>query len=459
MEHETIHLRQATPEDAAVILAHRRGMFRDMWAGTAEQLDRMIEATGPWLAGALADGSYHGWLAETADGQVVAGGGVIVTPWLARPREGDPRRAVIVNVYTEPGWRGRGLARRIMAGHPRLAPRAGPALGRPPCQRRRAAPLRDAGLRAHQRDAPAARADAWSVGLAPRCGTIRAMVASVVPGVRDPSDEIRAAAVDARPPTAPHDPSRRHGRRHAAPADGPALGRSAGGRAPLMDRRPSRPAGDPALGPRRTTRARRRPHRLLRRHRPRRERPGAARAGPQPGAPRGRAASRTCGSSWRPPTTVRRRPCWRPGCAPRPGRRSSDGCVVRAPRPWRAHRPPGHPRPAQPVGQRLPARGAVLQLAPRADAALGPRLRRRARGGPPAGLQPLGALLGPGAGPRAAGRGRPSLAALARHGAAPRPGLSRGGDGGDEGTRTPDPRDANAVLSQLSYIPTGRAAV
>ena len=29
--------------------------------------------------------------------------------------------------------------------------------------------------------------------------------------------------------------------------------------------------------------------------------------------------------------------------------------------------------------------------------------------------------------------------------------------GGDEGTRTPDPCDANAVLSQLSYIPTGRA--
>ena len=34
----------------------------------------------------------------------------------------------------------------------------------------------------------------------------------------------------------------------------------------------------------------------------------------------------------------------------------------------------------------------------------------------------------------------------------------RRGFGGDEGTRTPDPRDANAVLFQLSYIPTGGRA-
>ena len=31
--------------------------------------------------------------------------------------------------------------------------------------------------------------------------------------------------------------------------------------------------------------------------------------------------------------------------------------------------------------------------------------------------------------------------------------------GGDEGTRTPDPCDANAVLSQLSYIPTGAESI
>ena len=46
--------------------------------------------------------------------------------------------------------------------------------------------------------------------------------------------------------------------------------------------------------------------------------------------------------------------------------------------------------------------------------------------------------------------------ALVRHGThtAQLAERENGRDGGDEGTRTPDPRDANAVLSQLSYIPT-----
>jgi GNAT superfamily N-acetyltransferase len=114
MEGEEIRIRVATPRDREAILAHRRGMFQDMGVATAEELDRMVGVTAPWLAASLADGSYRGWLAETADGRVVAGGGVIITPWLARPREADPRHAVIVNVYTDPGWRGRGVARLIM---------------------------------------------------------------------------------------------------------------------------------------------------------------------------------------------------------------------------------------------------------------------------------------------------------------------------------------------------------
>ncbi len=109
-----ITIRTATPLDSAVILHHRRRMFEDMQEGSAQDLDRMAEATGPWLDRALADGSYRGWLAETAVSQVVAGGGVLISSWPAGPRDPYTRRAVILNVYCELEFRRRGLARQLM---------------------------------------------------------------------------------------------------------------------------------------------------------------------------------------------------------------------------------------------------------------------------------------------------------------------------------------------------------
>jgi len=89
-------------------------MFRDMGEGTLEELDRMVEVAKPWLARALADGSYRHWLALDAAGRVVGGGGVLLGPWPANPKDPCTERAVILNVYTEPEFRKRGIARLIM---------------------------------------------------------------------------------------------------------------------------------------------------------------------------------------------------------------------------------------------------------------------------------------------------------------------------------------------------------
>jgi GNAT superfamily N-acetyltransferase len=78
------------------------------------ELEAMDVTFVPYVQRSLAEGTYRGWLACTSDGQVVAGGGLIVHDWPARPRDYDPRRAYILNVYTEPAYRGHGLARRIM---------------------------------------------------------------------------------------------------------------------------------------------------------------------------------------------------------------------------------------------------------------------------------------------------------------------------------------------------------
>jgi len=109
-----ITIREAAADESAIILHQRRSMFRDMGEGTVEELDRMAEVAGPWLARALADGLYRHWLALEGTGRVVGGGGVLLCSWPASPKDPCSERAVILNMYTEPEFRRQGIARQIM---------------------------------------------------------------------------------------------------------------------------------------------------------------------------------------------------------------------------------------------------------------------------------------------------------------------------------------------------------
>jgi GNAT superfamily N-acetyltransferase len=110
---DPITIREAGVQDAPVILHHRRSMFQDMKEGTLADLDRMSSKSEPWLEAALATGSYRGWLAM-ADSRVVGGGGVLLCSWPASPKDPFLRRPIILNVYTEPDFRKRGIARLVM---------------------------------------------------------------------------------------------------------------------------------------------------------------------------------------------------------------------------------------------------------------------------------------------------------------------------------------------------------
>ncbi len=107
-------LRAATVDDAATIARHRGLMFLDMGSVTGEQSETLISATEPWLAEMLATGEYRGWLIQNT-AEVVAGGGIHLRELPPGPDCLNVGRwGHIVNVYTAPEHRRRGLARMVM---------------------------------------------------------------------------------------------------------------------------------------------------------------------------------------------------------------------------------------------------------------------------------------------------------------------------------------------------------
>ncbi len=112
-------LRVATAADAAAIGGHRAAMFRDMGSvADDETAEALARAAADYLAGSLADGTYAGWLAVDAAGLVVGGAGVQLRPIVPRPRPGGGvltgPQALLLNVYTVPAWRGRGVAAALV---------------------------------------------------------------------------------------------------------------------------------------------------------------------------------------------------------------------------------------------------------------------------------------------------------------------------------------------------------
>jgi GNAT superfamily N-acetyltransferase len=109
----SITIREGTIADISEIARQRRRMCEDMNYTDAAVLSAMVNATADYLKKAIPEGSFRSWLACDS-GRVVAGGAVVISAWPAHAYDLECRRATILNVYTEPEFRRRGIARQIM---------------------------------------------------------------------------------------------------------------------------------------------------------------------------------------------------------------------------------------------------------------------------------------------------------------------------------------------------------
>jgi GNAT superfamily N-acetyltransferase len=94
-------------------------MFQDMGDVSDDGFEILRAKARLRLKEWLESGDYSGWLATPADKPetVVGGAGIQLQPILPRPRHasiiGEGRQGTIVNVFTEPQWRRRGIAGRL----------------------------------------------------------------------------------------------------------------------------------------------------------------------------------------------------------------------------------------------------------------------------------------------------------------------------------------------------------
>ena len=108
-----VTIREGTTADIPEIARQRRRMCEDMNYTDFDVLSAMVNATAGYLKKAIPEGSFRSWLA-CDNGRVVAGGAIVISAWPAHAYDLECRRATILNVYTEPEYRRRGIARQIM---------------------------------------------------------------------------------------------------------------------------------------------------------------------------------------------------------------------------------------------------------------------------------------------------------------------------------------------------------
>ena len=106
-------LRRATPADASTITAQRHQMFADNDLAAEAVYDVMDVAFEPWVRERLADGRYVGLFLEE-DETLLAACGIFFMDFPPHHLDPSPVRAYLLNFYTAPEARGRGLATQLL---------------------------------------------------------------------------------------------------------------------------------------------------------------------------------------------------------------------------------------------------------------------------------------------------------------------------------------------------------
>lgn len=107
-------IREARARDIPTLVALRRELFAAMGYREPELLSQVANASARYFATALPRGEFRAWVAEV-DGEVVGCGGLVIHTVPPTPRNLAGKEGYIMNMFTRPKWRRRGIGTAILS--------------------------------------------------------------------------------------------------------------------------------------------------------------------------------------------------------------------------------------------------------------------------------------------------------------------------------------------------------
>jgi len=107
-------IREARARDIPTLVALRRELFAAMGYREPELLSQVANASARYFATALPRGEFRAWVAEV-DGEVVGYGRLVIHTVPPTPRNLAGKEGYIMNMFTRPKWRRRGIGTAILS--------------------------------------------------------------------------------------------------------------------------------------------------------------------------------------------------------------------------------------------------------------------------------------------------------------------------------------------------------
>jgi ribosomal protein S18 acetylase RimI-like enzyme len=106
----------ATDADAVTLTVLRAALFREMGQHpSAERQREFADLSTRAFKTSLAAGTCHAWLAEAESHRIVGSVALLIFPRLPSPVLLATGEGYLLNVYTDPAWRGQGIATALVA--------------------------------------------------------------------------------------------------------------------------------------------------------------------------------------------------------------------------------------------------------------------------------------------------------------------------------------------------------